>query len=115
MNRKHGMSRTFVFGGLIQQRRLASQFFVYGDDLPRNGSKLQYNSKEKRWNGTVNSKKKKRPLRRGSVWPVRTMSEAALTLSTAPTESVNGVGSLSTVCFQEWNRGFSSPGGVVDY
>jgi hypothetical protein len=31
---------------------------------------------------------KKRPLRRGSVWPVRTMSEAALTLSTAPTESV---------------------------
>jgi hypothetical protein len=62
------MSRTYVFGGLIQQRRLASQFFVYGDDLPRNGSKLQYNSKEKkRRNGTHEEsiQKKKKAITTG--------------------------------------------------
>jgi hypothetical protein len=44
---------TFVFGGLVQQRRLAPQFFIYGEDLPGNGSKLK-KEKEKgmEWNGT---------------------------------------------------------------
>jgi hypothetical protein len=43
------------------------------------------------------------------------MSEAALTLSTAPTGSVNdaAVGSLSTVSFQEWDRGFFFPRGEL--
>lgn len=48
----HGKNRTFVFGGLVQERRLVSQVLINGKHLPGNGSKLK---KKKEWNPSEES------------------------------------------------------------
>jgi hypothetical protein len=114
------MSRTFVFGGLIQQRRLGSQFLVYGDDLPRNRSKLQYNSKRKKdemepMEESIQFNSKKKAITTevclAGTHNVRSRFDAF--------HGTNGICDIESLSiqsgFQEWNRGFSSPGGGCWY
>jgi hypothetical protein len=77
--KKECEKRTFVLGRLVQERWLIFQLFINRENIARNGRKLE---KKK----AVTKLRARHEKTNEGV--VRTISEAALTLSTAPTGSV---------------------------